>query len=85
MNADDPLGRFLLGFGEDEDGEIYVLTSTNLAPTGAAGEVFRLGPEPFILPGLDIKPGSDPNSINLGKCPAVSPLRSPFRQRLRYR
>ena len=49
--ADDPLGRFLLGFGEDEDGEIYVLTSMNLAPTGAAGEVFRLGvvPEPGSL------------------------------------
>ena len=49
--ADDPLGRYLLGFGEDEDGEIYVLTSTNLAPIGAAGEVFRLGvvPEPGSL------------------------------------
>ncbi len=37
-----PLGKFLFGFGEDEDGEIYVLTSVNLGPTGNAGEVFRL-------------------------------------------
>ena len=39
---DDPLSRYLLGFGEDEDGELYVLTSTNLGPSGETGEVFRL-------------------------------------------
>lgn len=39
-----PLGRFLLGFGEDEDGEIYVMTSGNLGPSGNMGEVFRLVP-----------------------------------------
>ena len=37
-----PLGRYLFGFGEDEDGELYVLTSTNLAPTGDGGEVLKL-------------------------------------------
>jgi glucose/arabinose dehydrogenase len=37
-----PLGKFLFGFGEDEGGEIYVLTSGNLGPSGNAGEVFRL-------------------------------------------
>ena len=40
--SNDPLGRFLLGFGQDEEGEIYVLTSGNLGPSGNAGEVFRL-------------------------------------------
>lgn len=39
----DPLNRFLFGFGEDEDGELYVLTSTNLAPNGTGGQVWRLG------------------------------------------
>ena len=43
---DMPLGRYLFGFGEDEDGELYVLTSMNLGPSGFTGEVFRLvGPE----------------------------------------
>ncbi|MGI9336111.1 MAG: PQQ-dependent sugar dehydrogenase [Gammaproteobacteria bacterium] len=40
--ADVMVGRYLLGFGEDEDGELYVLTSKNLAPMGSAGEVFRI-------------------------------------------
>jgi len=39
---DVPLGLYLSGFGEDEDGEIYVLTSSNLGPSGFTGEVFRL-------------------------------------------
>jgi len=41
----DPVGRavdrFLLSFGEDETGELYVLTSTGLGP-GSEGEVFRI-------------------------------------------
>ena len=39
---DMPLARYLFGFGEDEDGELYVLTSMNLGPSGMTGEVFRL-------------------------------------------
>lgn len=38
----DPLGRFLFGFGEDENGELYVLASDNLGPTGDTGVVFRI-------------------------------------------
>ena len=36
--------RYLFGFGEDEDGEIYVLTSQNLGPdpSTTTGEVFRI-------------------------------------------
>jgi len=46
--SDVPLGRFLFGFGEDEDGELYVLASGNLGPSGNAGEVYRLlGTERF--------------------------------------
>ena len=37
------LGRFIKGFGEDEAGEIYVLTSTVLGPTGRTGDVRKLG------------------------------------------
>jgi glucose/arabinose dehydrogenase len=38
----DPLDRFLLGFGEDERGEIYLLTSDMLGPTGNTGRVWHL-------------------------------------------
>ena len=38
----DRLGRFIKGFGEDEAGEIYVLTSTVLGPTGRTGDVRKL-------------------------------------------
>ncbi|HRX86650.1 MAG TPA: PQQ-dependent sugar dehydrogenase, partial [Phycisphaerae bacterium] len=45
LGADDaPFGRYLKGMGEDEDGEIYVLGSTDLGPTGTSGEVLRLAP-----------------------------------------
>lgn len=37
-----PYGRFLKGFGEDENGELYVLGTTALGPTGNSGVVERL-------------------------------------------
>jgi glucose/arabinose dehydrogenase len=36
------LGRFVKGFGEDEVGEIYLLSTTNLGPKGLTGDVRRL-------------------------------------------
>jgi len=36
------LNRFLLSFGEDEDGELYLLTSRSLGPTGSSGEVYKI-------------------------------------------
>jgi glucose/arabinose dehydrogenase len=38
------LGHYLLGFGQDAAGEIYVLTSDNTGPTGNTGRVYRLAP-----------------------------------------
>jgi hypothetical protein len=38
------LVRFIKGFGEDEAGEIYLLSSTILGPTGRTGDVRRLTP-----------------------------------------
>ena len=35
-------GRFIKGFGEDEAGEIYVLSTTILGPTGSTGDIRRL-------------------------------------------
>ncbi|MEC9374161.1 MAG: hypothetical protein VYC34_09970, partial [Planctomycetota bacterium] len=48
----DPLGSFLLGFGQDESGELYALTSQSLAPTGTTGRVLRIvNPCPADLDG----------------------------------
>jgi len=38
----EPYGRFLKAFGEDENGEIYVCGTTALAPNGTTGVVERL-------------------------------------------
>jgi plastocyanin len=38
------LGHFVLSFGQDLDGEVYVLTTDNGGPTGATGRVYRLVP-----------------------------------------
>lgn len=40
----DPFGQYLKGFGEDEDGEVYVCGTTDLAPTGSSGKVWRIVP-----------------------------------------
>jgi hypothetical protein len=39
---DGRLGRYVLGFGQDLDGEVYVLTTENTGPTGNTGKVFKL-------------------------------------------
>lgn len=36
------LGRFVLAFGQDADGELYVLTSQRTGPSGRTGAVFRI-------------------------------------------
>ena len=43
ITADDiPLGLYLLGFGQDAKGELFVLTSANLGPTGDGGQVWQI-------------------------------------------
>jgi glucose/arabinose dehydrogenase len=39
---DGRLGHFVLGFGQDGAGEVYVLTSNAAGPTGTTGQVYRL-------------------------------------------
>jgi glucose/arabinose dehydrogenase len=41
--ANGAVGHFVLGFGQDRRGEVYVLTTDNTGPTGSTGRVFRLG------------------------------------------
>lgn len=41
-SAKDDLGYFLRGFGQDEDGEVYITVSSNAGPQGNTGKVFKL-------------------------------------------
>jgi len=36
------LGEFLLALGQDQQGEVYVLTSSNVGPSGNTGNVYRI-------------------------------------------
>ena len=38
----EPFERFVLSFGEDENGEIYCLSKTTLGPTGSTGDVRKM-------------------------------------------
>ena len=42
LPGDVPFGRVLKGFGEDEAGEVYVLSGAGLSPTGTSGTVHRI-------------------------------------------
>ena len=43
-NTGGRLGHYLLGFGQDADGEVYVLTTNLAGPSGTTGRVYRLAP-----------------------------------------
>jgi glucose/arabinose dehydrogenase len=49
FNMNLPLDMWVKGFGEDANGELYVLATTALGPTGTTGEVFEIVPEPASL------------------------------------
>lgn len=34
--------KYILSFGEDEDGELYILTTSNASPTQPVGIVYQL-------------------------------------------
>ena len=38
----EPFNRYLLGFGQDENNELYVLSSTSLGPAGTSGDMRRV-------------------------------------------
>jgi glucose/arabinose dehydrogenase len=52
FNMTAPLGMWLKGLGEDANGEVFVLASAKLGPTGSTGVVLEIVPEPssvFLL------------------------------------
>ena len=44
-----PLGIYVKGMGEDANGELYVMGSTNLGPAGNNGVVLEIVPEPAAI------------------------------------
>ena len=48
FSLDAPLGMYVKGLGQDGNGEIYLLASTKLGPTGNTGVVLELVPEPTV-------------------------------------
>jgi Glucose/sorbosone dehydrogenases len=40
-NNPDDIGYYLKGFGQDDDGEIYIAVSSQVGPQGTSGKVFR--------------------------------------------
>lgn len=63
----DPFGEYLKGLGEDEDGELYVCGSTDLAPTGTSGRVYRIAPPPPQAS------GESPRYVRITPPPSLSP------------
>lgn len=39
-----PISRMVVGFGQDHDGEVYVLTNTGKGPSGKNGEIWKIVP-----------------------------------------
>jgi glucose/arabinose dehydrogenase len=44
VNGTDRLGYFVKGFGQDRQGEVYVMASKVLGPSGTTGTVFKITP-----------------------------------------
>jgi glucose/arabinose dehydrogenase len=44
-SADGTISRYILAFGQDTAGEVYVLTTDNAGPSGTTGRLFRIVPE----------------------------------------
>ncbi len=42
VEGSEPLTHFVLGFGEDNSGELYLLASRSTGPSGTSGQVFRI-------------------------------------------
>jgi glucose/arabinose dehydrogenase len=65
------LGMYILGFGEDNNGELYVLTSTSSGPAGTTGKVWRLVPGDAGAGGMT-EPGGDMGAQEPAATPEAS-------------
>ena len=62
------LGAYVLGIGEDSNGELYVLTSRSSGPAGDTGQVWRL---------VAAEPGGETPPEETDEAPAVTPSDEP--------
>jgi len=44
MTKTKEINSFILGFGEDSENEVYVLTSDSVGPTGNTGKIYKIIP-----------------------------------------
>lgn len=44
ISANGQLGHYLLSFGQDAEGELYILTTDATGPSGDTGRVYRITP-----------------------------------------
>jgi len=66
-DANDPLGLYLLGLGEDESGELYATTSESLGPAGDTGKVFHIARRDRVtLCHVSEEDPDDPRTIGVG-------------------
>lgn len=62
---DRALGLYVKGMGQDQNGEVYVLGSTVVGPTGATGVVYKLVPVPsqFLNLSTRVRVGTGDNAL----------------------
>jgi glucose/arabinose dehydrogenase len=64
--AGDPLGLFVKGFGQDLEGEVYLLASTALGPVGDTGVVLKIVAAPTAFATVLTGPNAGTNSPATG-------------------
>jgi glucose/arabinose dehydrogenase len=63
--ADRALGLYVKGMGQDQNGEVYVLGTTAVGPTGTTGVVYKLVPVPsqFLNISTRVRVGTGDNAL----------------------
>jgi hypothetical protein len=68
------IGAFVRAIGEDQNGELYVLTSTSMGPTGTTGMVWRVvPPEQGVVPVTTQEPGAGTTATPIVSSTPISP------------
>jgi len=60
---DRPLGLWLRGYGQDADGEVYILCSRQLGPTGNTGRMLKVVPVPSAVVMTSVAPSNGTNIV----------------------
>jgi glucose/arabinose dehydrogenase len=71
--ADRPTGFWLRGFGQDDDGELYVLGSTVLGPRGDTGRMYKIVPTSLSI--THVQPNVEDYGLFGGSAPTANATR----------